>query len=275
MRTALTLLILTILPACASRAPTITAAFFLQQSSPDTFTLQGVLSDKGDRLNETLDIKAVLVDETSGSELVAAELHSVEVVDGLFTLEIPLPEPGALLAADDPALHLINPDTQAPYADPIPLRHTPLAWASRHAEYADEAGTAAIATNAVQTEFATTAAYADTAATLTDADAQPVTLVNLWDNFNDPGAPILARRLGGMVFLSGSLLRIPPNIDGQVLTLPEGFRPGEIVRPPVRAPSTGDPISITIYPNGTMTFSCTFAISNLYLDGISFPVASP
>lgn len=270
MRTTLALSV-ALLTSCAPRTHTITAAFFLQQSTPDAFTVQGVLTDKGIPVPGPITIKALLIDEASGDELVAGELNTVELTDGRFTIEVPLPDPSDLLGATDPALHLIDPDTSVPYADPIPLRHTPLAWGARHAEYAETAGTAASATNAQQTELATTALYADTAATLTDAGAQPVTLASPWKNFNNPGEPIMARRFGGMVFLSGSLSRSPPNISGAVLYLPEGYRPGEITRPVVRAPATGDPISVTIYTDGSMTFTCNFAISNLYLDGISFP----
>jgi len=271
MRTTLALFAFILIPSCAPRTHTITAAFFLQQSTPDTFTVQGVLTDKGNPVPGPFTIKAVLIDEADGRELIAAELGVVELIDGRFTIEVPLPDPSDLLAAADPALHLIDPDTGAPHADPIPLRHTPLAWGARHAEYAEAAGTAASATNAQQTELATTALYADTAATLTDAGTQPVTLASPWQNFNNPGEPIMARRFGGMVFLSGSLSRSPPNISGAVLYLPEGYRPGEITRPVVRAPATGDPISVTIYTDGSMTFTCNFAISNLFLDGISFP----
>jgi len=241
---------------------TVSASLF-ESVSPEgpCFTVQGVLVPVGGGPSPTvLNIEAIVMDDTSGSEMLTSQHEGTPIESGRFTIEIPLPDTDALLGAEEVSVHLLDADTRNPLGLPIPVRHTPRAWT---AELARDAYSALQANNAL---------HANSAAGLDDDASAPVLLQNGWDNYIDPGTPPTVYRSGGFVHLTGTLEHAN-NSEGTVMILPEGFRPAFAMRPACEGlPITRD-FGINIQANGAVSVSSFEGIYRLYLDGVSFRAA--
>jgi hypothetical protein len=87
------------------------------------------------------------------------------------------------------------------------------------------------------------------------------------------GSPIIANRIFSTVSLEG-ICRCPI-VAGQLLTLPEGYRPSNALRfyqPVVDAQSMPEIVQINIYPSGVVNYSSRSAGAHVSLSGIAFVI---
>jgi len=190
---------------------TIATAVFSNASVP-TFTIQGRLTENDQLVNTTIDLVTVaLTDTTTGGLINGVAVDDIVVTDGLFTVEVPLPDTEDLLAAG-PVTAQINSRTLGDIGGPITVGYTPRAWTAFRAASAQHADTAATAISA------DSALVADGI-----ADSEKVSLT--------PDAPfsgfITASRIGDLVYLNCTLsLNVQSSITTEIVAvLPEEFRP--------------------------------------------------
>ncbi len=179
-----------------------------------------------------------LLDANTGETIRSFAVDDVVAADGLFTVEVPLPDTEALLAAG-PITAQINSRDFGDIGGAITVGYTPRAWT------AQRAASAQLADTALKADFAETAGTADAI-----SNTERITLVP------EPpfsGGAVIASRVGDLVYLSGSITVSPDSsfISEIVPTLPDGFRPE------FPQPFTGTP-SITF---GTIVFNTSFTVN--------------
>ncbi|MEM1185156.1 MAG: hypothetical protein AAGI53_09165 [Planctomycetota bacterium] len=215
----------------------LSAAILTQQGQDPTFTLQGRLVEDDQPVNRTFrGIIVTLTDASTAQTIDAFNFDFLEVVDGLFTIEIPLPDTEVLLASG-PVTAQISVGNTADIGGPISLNYAPRAWTAVRASSAQHADTAT------------------TAVALSDAEKLLIT----------PDAPfngiIIANRIGDLVFLTGTIsFTISSTVTTETIAvLPEHLRPqfpqGFIGAPTFGLGTSAVSTSFTVTPDGDIVLS--------------------
>lgn len=254
------------------------------------FTFQGVLADtSGAPAASPVSLTFEYIAETGTGEVVLST-HTVidlELDDGRFAVDIPLPNADDVLDNGTQFVRVTDADTSDVIADRIPVHRTPralvadLAQKAREAnfaddaenafraDYADEAGNANFAFNAAQ---ANTAQQADAM-----SDDLTVDLPEAANFRNSAGlAPIRARRSNGVVYLSGYLQQTGSISEGLTLTqLPVGMRPEheEVFWAYVQVPDSSGRREVRVFPDGTVVLFTNREPGAVSLSGIVFQAA--
>ena len=273
---------------------TITAAVF-ENTTPANphFTVQGLLEANGEPVTKVYEVEVTIFDEDARRAIDQHAPLTLDAVDGLFTIDVPLTRADVYADAGRLTVRITTTDTfPINIGSPIPLTYTPRAWAAefavaaQQAENADtadfattagSADTAAQASNADKADFATTAGFAtnaNAANTLADHAEIPLPLNPGWvdldeslgdDTYTDPRA-----------IRSGGFVRLTAVLSGDqhqtiIATLPQGWRPEKRHIFITASIITNEIARIDVSPSGNISFM-SGANTLLSLDGIVFPV---
>lgn len=248
----------------------ITAAMLGGPALSPIFTVQGLLEDASGPVNTTMQVYALIREtpEAGGEVIFETERTPMVVVDGLFTIELELPDPEDLAMAGDLVVDLRNLDDDLPVAGPLPMRFAPRAWAAQYARQAGSASSATTAVNAISANSANTAAVANA---LTNDQTASISLVNGFENYLFSYDIAQATRVGNMVFLSG-LVDTDNATSSIFATLPANMRPAG--RHIFSASANGQYIRVDVLASGQMTLVSPLpAVGWFSLSGMAFPVA--
>lgn len=212
-------------------------------ATPD-FTVQGVLHDAGGPVTDTIPVIATIEEVGSGSTLWTSPILALVAQDGLFRVDVPLPDAAGLAAAGDLQVVFEDAGTMTPIGGPLAMTFSPRAWA---AEYAKTAGVAA----AIEGDETV------------DLAPEPG-----WSNYGSGYSPIRATRVGKMIHLSGL---VAGSNYSAIATLPPGFRPSE--RNMCAGMSQNNLVRIDVFTDGRIYFTTGTSVGFISLNGISFPAA--
>lgn len=247
----------------------ITAAVFGGPALSPIFTIQGVLADGAGPVNGSIPVYALIREtEAAGGEVIFETPETVLVADeGLFALELTLPDPEDLANAGDLIVELYNASDDTKVGAPLPMRFTPRAWTAEFARTAESAGSALAANSANTANFANSAAVADT---LSNDRSIGLDYSAGYENYGFGYDDARATRVGNIVFLSG-LVEMTGGGGGVIAILPADMRP--IGRHIFSASSNGQYVRVDVLADGRVQLLTPPQVGWFSLTGLSFPVA--